>query len=152
MDRPAPGYHHCRTSPWREEVVEPTARSLEASRYAPSEARRHVADACAGWPTSIVDIARLLTTEVVTNAVVHGVGKVGLVVAVSRHVLRVEVSDDSPALPVPVPRTSPLQHGGRGLHILTAMATAWGVEPRRGRPGKTVWFELRAAVTGMSRR
>jgi anti-sigma regulatory factor (Ser/Thr protein kinase) len=129
------------------DIVESTTRSLQANRRAPSEARRHVVEACTGWPESAVKVARLLTTEVVTNAVIHGAGDVGLAVTVEERMLRVEVSDESPELPVLVPLVNPAQRGGRGLQILTAMATAWGVEPRDDPPGKTVWFELRKAVS-----
>jgi serine/threonine-protein kinase RsbW len=128
------------------DVVDQPPRSLPASRQAPSEARRHVSEVCAGWPASQLRVAQLLTTEIVTNAVVHGSGEVVLRVAGGDHVLRVEVSDDGPGLPGPVSPTSPRQRGGRGLRILAAMATVWGVEPRDDGAGKTVWFELRRAV------
>jgi anti-sigma regulatory factor (Ser/Thr protein kinase) len=122
-------------------------RSIAASRQAPAEARRHVANACAGWPPSQLRIAHLLTTEVVTNAVVHGRGAVGLRILGDPHVLRVEVSDDGPDLPRLRPLVAPTQRGGRGLHIVTAMATDWGVQPRIDGSGKTVWFELRRTLT-----
>ena len=127
----------------RERVVDPPVRSLPATRQAPSEARREVSRACAGWPASQRRIAELLTTEVVTNAVVHGKGELELRIAADRDVVRVEVGDDSPDLPTPVPLVSATQRGGRGLYILTALATDWGVEPRSASVGKTVWFELR---------
>jgi anti-sigma regulatory factor (Ser/Thr protein kinase) len=127
--------------------VDHPLRSIPASRQAPSEARRHVADACAGWPPARLRIAHLLTTEVVTNAVVHGRGDVGLRILGDPQVLRVEVSDNSPELPRVRPLGAPTQRGGRGLHIVTAMATDWGVRSRGDAGGKTVWFELRRTLT-----
>jgi anti-sigma regulatory factor (Ser/Thr protein kinase) len=106
-----------------------------------------VSHACAGWPASQLRVAHLLTTEVVTNAVVHGTGQVGLRVISGEGVLRVEVIDESPDLPVPVPLADPRRRGGRGLHIIAAMAAAWGVEPHADAAGKTVWFELRRMLT-----
>jgi hypothetical protein len=44
---------------------------------------------------------------------------------------------------MPVPRV-PDEHGGRGVLILDALATSWGVQGHPG-SGKTVWFELAGA-------
>jgi len=49
------------------------------------------------------------------------------------------VSDDSPEIPVPrVPTVEAVT--GRGLMIVDALASSWGVEPNGS--GKTVWFEI----------
>ena len=37
---------------------------------------------------------------------------------------------------------------GRGLHIVRALADAWGIEMRRDRPGKTVWFSVALSAPG----
>ena len=49
-------------------------------------------------------------------------------------------SDASHALPVLQEEDGHLRESGRGLHLVDALATAWGVIPHAA--GKTVWFEL----------
>ncbi len=53
--------------------------------------------------------------------------------------VRVEVSDLATGYPTPQEPVPDAPHG-RGLHIVCALADAWGIEMRRDRPGKTVWF------------
>jgi anti-sigma regulatory factor (Ser/Thr protein kinase) len=91
---------------------------------------------------SAVDEAELLTSEVVTNALVHGDSDVSVCVRQYPDHIRVEVrdSDPHPARPVTVPRAEDEAEGGRGLLIVSALASGWGNSPS-GR-GKTVWFEL----------
>ena len=56
--------------------------------------------------------------------------------------VRVEVSDDSPYLPVLLESRSLSEHGN-GLRLVAALATSWGTDPRDDlRPGKRVWFAL----------
>jgi len=86
-----------------------------------------------------VDVASLLTSELVTNAVVHGATTVGLLATISNHRLRVEASDRSPKAPV-VRRAGIGDTDGRGLVVVESLATDWGYELRP--TGKSVWFEL----------
>lgn len=98
--------------------------------------------ACDGLPDERVDTARLLVTELVANAVIHGRGDVLLTVARDRTTLRVEVSDGSTARPVLVDGSA-LRESGAGLRLVDALATRWGAGTRTdGRPGKSVWFTL----------
>ncbi|MGW0086242.1 ATP-binding SpoIIE family protein phosphatase [Streptomyces sp. NPDC003393] len=101
----------------------------------------------AAWELSeLADTAELLTSEVVTNALVHGDSDVNVHVRRYGTLLRVEVrdSDPRPAEPVTLPRAEDQAEGGRGLLIVSALASAWGNSPS-GR-GKTVWFELEVSV------
>ncbi len=88
----------------------------------------------------MVDTVELLTSEVVTNAIVHGRSGPQLAVEVHDHVVRVAVFDLSPELPV-----RRLGHvddvSGRGVIIVEKLASAWGVE-REGNGAKRVWFEV----------
>ncbi len=87
--------------------------------------------------------AELLTSEVITNALVHGDTDVDIRVRRYPGRVRVEVRDSDPrhlALPTPVALRDDESEGGRGLLIVSALASAWGNSPS-GR-GKTVWFEL----------
>ena len=105
-------------------------------------ARGHVLDSCRGVPTEKVNVARLLVTELVSNAVRHGSGTVLLVVARDGEGMKVDVYDESPDPPVVVEPRSLMEHGV-GMRLVAAMADRWGVAPRGdGQPGKRVWFEL----------
>lgn len=105
-------------------------------------ARRLVEAHCPALPAERLDTARLLVTELVSNAVRHGAGPVLLALAASGDRLRVGVEDDSPSMPVMVSAPVGAQ-GGHGLHLVADLASRWGVARRdAGRPGKRVWFEL----------
>lgn len=95
---------------------------------------------------ALADIAALLVSELVTNALRHATGPIGvrLVRPVGpAGVLLVEVSD-----PLPDPPRErvarPEDEGGRGLQLVAGACVRWGTRP--GETGKTVWFEL--AVPG----
>lgn len=112
-------------------------------------ARRVVVCCCggAGWDGEVADVAELLVSELVTNALVHGGGGASLAVTVAPGGVRVEVADDLPDELQPVVRpTSASATGGRGLALVEALATAWGV--RRAPGGKVVWFHLSARPDG----
>lgn len=108
-------------------------------------ARRIVESVLSGWgEEALVQVAVLLTSEVVTNAVLHASpyaadGRVRLVVEGDEELARVEVTDGFGGLPVAdggrVGRAS-----GRGIMLVDLLATRWGVTP--GGEGKTVWFEV----------
>jgi anti-sigma regulatory factor (Ser/Thr protein kinase) len=89
--------------------------------------------------TELVPTATLLTSEVVTNAVLHVGGTIALRVTCRPPGVRVEVADTSGQLPVAgdPPQAST---GGRGLQLVEALASDWGT--CRDGPGKIVWFEL----------
>ena len=99
--------------------------------------------ASSGRP-ELADAATLLTSELVTNAVLHAGTEVGVVVRVEGGGLRVEVHDASPVLPV-VKTHSALAATGRGLHLVEKLADAWGVGEE---DGKYVWFRLGAGRVG----
>jgi serine phosphatase RsbU (regulator of sigma subunit)/anti-sigma regulatory factor (Ser/Thr protein kinase) len=91
---------------------------------------------------SMAEEAELLASEVVTNALVHGDSDVSVYVRKYPERIRVEVrdSDPHPAAPVNFPRAEDQAEDGRGLMIVSTLASSWGNSPS-GR-GKTVWFEL----------
>ncbi len=84
--------------------------------------------------------AELLTTELVANAVVHARTPCRLRLSCPRDgVLRVEVSDRAAGMPT-VQDIGPSELDGRGLQLVDALATQWGIT--RSTPAeKTVWFE-----------
>jgi anti-sigma regulatory factor (Ser/Thr protein kinase) len=112
--------------------------------YAPesvSEARRYVKQVLKGQPQDVVDVAELLTSELVTNAVRHGASGFELKIGVDENI-RVEVRDEGAGRPAVV-SAGPRDPSGRGLGIVEALSTAWGVIPTAD--GKTVWYELSLA-------
>jgi anti-sigma regulatory factor (Ser/Thr protein kinase) len=88
------------------------------------------------------DIAELLTSELVTNALVHTDHDAVLTATVGPAGLRVEVRDFVSGRPQPrMPKADDGTHG-RGLVLVQSLADAWGV--RAHGVGKAVWFELGA--------
>ncbi|OIJ86806.1 ATP-binding protein [Streptomyces colonosanans] len=92
------------------------------------------------------DVTALLVSELVTNALRHATGPIGVRLvrpADSAATLRVEVSD-----PLPDPPRKRTAHvddeNGRGLQLVAHSSRRWGTRPADS--GKTVWFEL--AVPG----
>jgi signal transduction histidine kinase len=119
-------------------------RTLDIARddRAPREARRALEELAGDIDPDLLDNARLLVTELVSNSVRHGDGdqvKVVLDVA-ARDRLRCEVVDDgSGFLPLARPVGS-REDGGWGLYLVETLSENWGV-----REGSThVWFELTA--------
>jgi anti-sigma regulatory factor (Ser/Thr protein kinase) len=105
-----------------------------------AEARRFVRSALADWGQSSLDeVAALLVTELVTNAVLHTRSGPEVTARLAGQRLRVEVADDSPTPPVRH-RYSPRAGTGRGMILVGELASAWGSEPAGA--GKVVWFEL----------
>jgi anti-sigma regulatory factor (Ser/Thr protein kinase) len=85
------------------------------------------------------DDAATLVSELATNAVLHARTAFTIEVQVTGDVIRVGVVDQSAA----VPRVRDYGRDattGRGMRLVSTMATGWGVE--RQPDGKTVWFEL----------
>jgi len=83
----------------------------------------------------------LLTSETVTNAVVHGRSEVRVTIDASPERMRVEVEDDDVRHPVRRPDDVD-SLGGRGVALLDAFASSWGVDSIGN--GKVVWFETHA--------
>jgi anti-sigma regulatory factor (Ser/Thr protein kinase) len=103
-------------------------------------ARQFVRDRLEIWEaTSHIDTAVLVTSELVTNAVLHARTAVTLRLAMTGDLIRIEVFDENPRLPVLVP-CPPEATSGRGLALISALSSAWGMEHRDG--GKTVWAEI----------
>jgi len=114
-------------------------RQMAGDPAAVGDARRWVTTALDGWPEQRVETARLLVSEVVTNAVLHARTGVEVRIELGDGTARVEVADRSPFRPVPK-RYRTDAATGRGLRLLAALADRWGV--RRSPEGKVVWFEL----------
>ena len=124
--------------------------SFPAEADAVRTARHAVRDALRTWriDTAVGDVTVLLVSELVTNSLRHASGPIGVRLVrlhpdgddPARHRgLLVEVSDPLPDPPTERP-AGPEDEGGRGLQLVACSARRWGT--RKGRTGKTVWFEL----------
>ncbi|MFG2347277.1 ATP-binding protein [Streptomyces phaeochromogenes] len=94
----------------------------------------------------LVDVAELLATELVANAVCHTKGPAALRVRWSAGVLWIGAWDADPEPPEPPGKLEQLGEAedGRGLALVRACSDLWGWQPlsRFGNRGKYVWCEL----------
>jgi PAS domain S-box-containing protein len=121
-------------------TFEPVGRSV-------ATARGFVRDTLQGWGLGdIVDDAVVLTSELVTNAVVHAGTSAEVLCLREEHAVRVEVADRYPERELPLhdgglpPPGNHDREGGRGLLLCSALATRWGVDYTAS--DKRVWFRL----------
>jgi anti-sigma regulatory factor (Ser/Thr protein kinase) len=115
-----------------------------------SEARSFVGKAI-GPDNPAADVAILLTSEIVTNAVVHSSsrcagGTVRVLVVEIGGGLRVEVADDGSDLSTPVVKDAVCASDGHGLYLVQTLADQWGYV--RDETGTTVWFWLSGTTMG----
>ena len=125
----------------------PTHRSFHLNRH-PAEAtraRRHVAEVCQDLDPAVLSTAQLLTSELFTNALDHADGAITMSVVRSDDDLRVEVTDHAEGSPVVRPVDLEDEHG-RGMVLVEALASAWGVGRYPLGRGKYVWFSLRTTT------
>ncbi|MFB7600506.1 SpoIIE family protein phosphatase [Streptomyces sp. NPDC056160] len=110
------------------------------------QAREFVHDRLCGWGLAdLSDDVELVTSEIVTNALVHAGSDVDVRLRVYADRLRLEVRDSASDPPVPALYSlsdegcARAEHG-RGLFLVDALADTWNTSPN-GR-GKTVWLEM----------
>ncbi|MER5733085.1 ATP-binding protein [Streptomyces sp. NPDC002138] len=88
------------------------------------------------------DVAELLITELVTNALVHTDQGAEVSASLTATRVRVEVRDYAARHPRTYVPTADDGTHGRGLVLVQALADSWGVDSLGGSRGKVVWFEL----------
>jgi anti-sigma regulatory factor (Ser/Thr protein kinase) len=88
----------------------------------------------------VTDDARLVASELATNAIRAGSTSVGLVVVLHRETVEIEIYDDAVGQPI-MRSAEPTADTGRGLLIVDDLAVEWGAEPPVG-GRKAVWATL----------
>ncbi|MFD7902818.1 MULTISPECIES: SpoIIE family protein phosphatase [unclassified Kitasatospora] len=112
---------------------------LSGDRAMVAHSRRFTRTTLADWGLdALADWAELLTSELITNALVHAGSPTQLRLFCNR-MLTVEVADQEGEAPRMRPARSE-DEGGRGMHLVNELAHRWG--SRRTGDGKVVWFEL----------
>jgi anti-sigma regulatory factor (Ser/Thr protein kinase) len=112
---------------------------LPGDTRSPAAARSLVRDALATFSADTSELAQLLVSELVTNAVLHARTPVVLQVRIDGDRVKVAVNDGSGTCPKPG-ATSAGATGGRGLQLVNSLAGSWGWQQTLG--GKCIWFEL----------
>lgn len=123
---------------------------LPVESAAAGVARGFVRDRMAEWASPspeghFVDDMMLVTSELVTNAVLHGRGPIELSVALDDDIAEVTVTDTGGGHPRLRPGDDAAEHG-RGLVLVDALVDDWGVRHAGdGGPDAwtSVWFRLR---------
>jgi len=112
---------------------------LEAGETAARSARSQARSACAGITTQdVADDVTLVVSELVTNAIRHGGGHVRLDLQVDLDEVLVAVWDAGDDFDWGVRSAQAGALTGRGLGIVAALASSYGVRHSSG-PGKSVW-------------
>ncbi|WP_078662407.1 ATP-binding protein [Streptomyces bicolor] len=122
--------------------------SLPHTPGAVSGIRRRIREILADWglATDVTEETLLVVSELLTNAIVHALPPTTLTLSLSRAdrsgAVRVEVTDMGPAAPTGS-ALDPDEHG-RGLSIVTALASRCGVHVHAGETSR--WAELQFAT------
>ncbi len=108
---------------------------LAPTTRAAGEARAHVDRHREALGEDAWQRARLLISELATNAVRHGAGRIELTIETRPTLLRFCVRDEGAGRPTP---RIPGENGGFGLHLVADLSDRWG----HGGRGTGVWFEV----------
>ncbi|MGW7265651.1 SpoIIE family protein phosphatase [Streptomyces sp. NPDC054842] len=146
QERVEPASVHAENRTRSSVITARAAASFEPLGRSVATARAFVRDTLQGWGfADVVDDAVVLTSELVTNAVVHAGTSADVLCLRSDDGVRIEVADRYPEREIPLQGSvadmgSPDREGGRGLQLCAALADRWGVDYTPTR--KQVWFQL----------
>ena len=123
-----------------QQALERAGVTLASELRSAGLARRFVDETLSRWNCGdLFDTVALLVSELVTNAVIHAGSAVEVAVSLTPDVVRVDVFDDDTTPPAPRDAAD-TDTSGRGMAILDAYASSWGVDTNDA--GKSVWFEV----------
>ncbi len=115
--------------------------SVDRRPEAARTARVQVRELChSRIPAPLVDDVQLVVSELVTNAVTHGLGTITVLIGVTERGVAVAVRDEGPGMP----RREEVEDSsmrGRGVALVARLAAEWGVRQEAG-GGKSVWCLL----------
>jgi anti-sigma regulatory factor (Ser/Thr protein kinase) len=117
---------------------------LQPQPTAAGEARRFVRSTAKSLNPDQLDDVLVLTSELVTNAVLHARTPFELGVTLTDDAVLVCVGDGIVTAPE-LQESGEGQENGRGIMLVRALADDWGILPSETRQGKVVWFLVRAA-------
>jgi hypothetical protein len=104
-----------------------------------ARARRLIRQTLGSWGLAeLEDMAELLATELITNAIRYASRPIELRLLRTRTLI-CEVRDDDLYLPI-LRQADDMDEDGRGLFLVSRLSRRWGVS--RTTHGKVVWFEL----------
>ncbi|GLZ40177.1 ATP-binding protein [Actinokineospora sp. NBRC 105648] len=123
------------------------ATRLPPDTRSAGEARDFVTTALRSWGVGealVCDVV-LAASELVTNAIEHSTGDIGVEMSIVDGAVRLRVRDSADAVPV---RGTPdlLSERSRGLSIVEMLSDAWGHE--RADVGKWVWADFGLVAGG----
>lgn len=119
----------------------PTELELQLLRtpHTPGIARRRLAETfAADLDADELYDAKLLTSELVTNALIHGRGSIKLHALLDENRLTVDVADQGDGFERKARKRNSGAVGGHGLYIVDAIASRWGIH----QGSSHVWFQL----------
>lgn len=111
------------------------------SVLAPGQARDWVRSSCCQHAFIALDALLLVTSELITNAVLHGQPPISLQLCCLVSEVRLTISDREPKLP-----REQGTRGGLGLLIVAGIARQWGATPLA--VGKEVWCRVPTGTLG----
>lgn len=118
---------------------------IPLTKDAVAEARQHVSELarCVLQYSSQIDDVKLMTGELLANAHEHGgCDTAKIVVRANACTVLVEVHDQGTNFKQPSISDDPLAERGRGLFLVAAFATSWGIE--HDSRGTKAWFQVRS--------
>jgi anti-sigma regulatory factor (Ser/Thr protein kinase) len=113
-------------------------RMFEAEPRSAAFVRKYVRDSLETWKVRS-DEAVFVANELATNAIVHAQSEFAVEVSLHDSRCRIEVVDNDPTEPRETPKST-TSSSGRGLALVKALSSSWGVEPRPD--GKRVWCDV----------
>ncbi len=126
----------------RQPAVRRLDEHLPASVDAPRQARELLARAGVDWrlPLDVVQVAQVIATELVSNAVLHAGTAIGFSVTLRHDRVHVAASDGDPSPPRRSTIFNERDDHGRGLQLVDGLAAGWGYLPTA--EGKVVWASV----------